>query len=621
MKSSRRKFLGASTLLFGERLLEALSTPLGRWTRPLVLNAAPLPRAARTARTESSPHVTYVDVAKEAGLTAVNVWGGVDHKKYIIEAKGSGIAFFDYDQDGWLDVYLTNGQRLEEKYEPGKAPTSHLYKNNRDGTFTDVTEKSGLGRTGWNVGVCVGDYDNDGWDDLFTTYWGYNTLWHNNGDGTFKDVSETAGVRGDRIRWGSGCTWIDYDRDGLLDLFVANYIELDLSKIPAPGQSGYCVFKGLPTMCGPRGLPGGSNILYHNKGNGTFEDVTAKAGISKPGPRYSITAVAYDFNNDGWPDLYVAVDSEPSILFQNNKDGTFTDIAVMAGCAYNEDGQEQSGMGVGVADYDCDGQLDIFKTNFSDDTCDLYHNNGDGTFTDATFVSGIGVNTQYVGWGCGFADFDNDGWSDIIQINGHVYPEIDQQKLDTTFKMPRIAYRNLGNGKFKDVSSDMGPGIAERYSSRGAAFGDYDNDGDIDVLVLNMNDPPSLLRNDGGNKNNWIKIKLIGTKCNRTAIGARVRVVTGKHSQMDEVHSGTSVMSQSDLRLHFGLGQAKTVDFIEVKWPTTWKIEKFEHVQANQILTIKEGAGIVKTDKAASSTATGAGTTKTDKVPSPTARR
>ena len=351
-------------------------------------------------------------------------------------------------------------------------------------------------------------------------------------------------------------------------------------------------------MCGPRGLPGGMNILYHNNGDGTFTDVSEKAGILKPGQRYSITAVSYDFDNDGWPDIYVAVDSEPSILYHNNHDGTFTDVAVVAGCAYNEDGQEQAGMGVGVADYDADGWFDIFKTNFSDDTSDLYHNNGDGTFTDATFVSGVGVNTQYVGWGAGFLDFDNDGWPDILQVNGHVYPEIEKYNLDATFKVPRIVYRNLGNGKFKDTSAEMGPGISERFSSRGCAFGDYDNDGDIDVLVLNMNDPPSLLRNDGGNRLNWIKIKLVGTQCNRTAIGARVRVVTGKHSQINEVHSGDSVMSQSDLRLHFGLGQAKTVDLIEVKWPTTQKVEKFTRVEANQILTIREGAGIVKAEKA-----------------------
>ncbi|HWC18114.1 MAG TPA: CRTAC1 family protein, partial [Terriglobales bacterium] len=354
-----------------------------------------------------------------------------------------------------------------------------------------------------------------------------------------------------------------------------------------------------PVMCGPRGLTGDTNVLYHNNGDGTFTDVSQKAGILKPGPRYSITAVSYDFDNDGWPDIYVAVDSEPSILFHNNHDGTFTDIAVMAGCAYSADGHEQSGMGVAVADYDCDGWFDIFKTNFADDTCNLYHNNGDGTFSDVTFASGVGINNQYVAWGCGFVDYDNDGWPDIMQVNGHVYPEIDTHELGQTFKNPRLVYKNLGDGKFKDVSAEMGSGIAERFSSRGAAFGDYDNDGDVDAIILNMNDLPSLLRNEGGNGRNWIKIKLVGTHCNRTAIGARVRVVIGTHAQMDEVHSGTSVMSQSDLRLHFGLGRAQTVDLIEVKWPTTQKIERFTQVRTNQILTIREGIGIVQPAKSA----------------------
>ncbi|HKU20760.1 MAG TPA: CRTAC1 family protein [Terriglobales bacterium] len=587
MNLPRRRFLGSSLVVLGGTLLEALSTPLWGWRSRLALEA--------TAPAASSP-VTFVDVGGEAGLNAPNVWGGVERKRYIIEAKGSGLAFFDYDNDGWLDIYLTNGNRLDTDWPPGKAPTSHLYKNNRDGTFTDVTEKSGLARTGWQTGVCVGDYDNDGWDDLFCCFWGHNILFHNNGDGTFTDATHKAGLYRPEAHWGAGCTWLDYDRDSHLDLFVCNYIKLP-EKLPPVKDAPVCQWKGIPVMCGPRGLPGDTNILYHNNGDGTFTDVSAKAGILKPGPRYSITAVSYDFDNDGWPDIYVAVDSQPSILFHNNHDGTFTDMAVMAGCAFSDSGSEQAGMGVAVADYDCDGWFDIFKTNFADDTCNLYHNNGDGTFSDVSFASGLGINNQYVAWGCGFMDFDNDGWPDIIQVNGHVYPEIAAHDIGQTFRNPRLVYKNLGNGRFKDVSAEMGPGINERFSSRGAAFGDYDNDGDMDALILNMNDLPSLLRNDGGNRQNWIKIKLLGTHCNRTAIGARVRVVAGKHAQIDEVHSGASVMSQSDLRLHFGLGKAEMVDVIEVKWPTTQKLERFTNVKANQILTIREGGGIVAASK------------------------
>jgi enediyne biosynthesis protein E4 len=585
MNFPRRHFLGSSALVLGSRLMDALTRPLWSWRRSLVVEAA-------GSSNPSSP-VQFVDVAHEAGLDVPNVWGGADHKSYIIEAKGSGIAFFDYDNDGWLDIYLTNGTRLGAKWPAGKEPTSQLFKNNRDGTFRNVTEDSGLARTGWQTGVCVGDYDNDGWDDLFCCFWGHNVLFHNNGNGTFTDVTRKTGVYDERIRWGAGCTFLDYDRDGNLDLFVCNYIKLDPAQIPNPNGPDLCQWRGISVMCGPRGLPADTNVLFHNQGDGTFVDVSEKAGILKPGPRYSITAVSYDFDNDGWPDIYVAVDSQASILFRNNHDGTFTDVGAMAGCAYSEDGHEQAGMGVAVGDYDCDGWLDIFKTNFADDTCDLYHNNGDGTFSDLTFPSGIAVNTKYVGWGCGFIDYDNDGWLDILQINGHVYPEIDKHDLGQTYKNPRVVYRNMTDGKFKDVSAEMGPGISERFSSRGAAFGDYDNDGDMDVLVLNMNDPPSLLRNDGGNKNNWIKIKLIGTKCNRTAIGARVRVVCGSHVQIDEVHSGSSVMSQGDLRLHFGLGKLQSVDLLEVRWPTSGTLERFRQVKANQIVTIREGSGIV----------------------------
>jgi enediyne biosynthesis protein E4 len=581
----RRRFLGSSLFMLGGSLLDRLTTPLWAWNGRSRLEAA--------VTTQPASPVQFIDVAEKAGLNVANVWGGVDKKRVILETKGSGIAFFDYDNDGWLDIYLTNGNRLDAHWASGKEPTTHLFKNNRDGTFTDVTEKSGLGRSGWQTGVCVGDYDNDGWDDMFCTFWGHNILFHNNGNGTFTDVTERAGLHQEHGRWGTGCTFFDYDRDGHLDLFVCNFVKLDPDKPLTIDQASFCQWKGVPTMCGPRGLPGDTNILYHNNGNGTFTDVSEKAGILKPGPRYSITSVSYDFDNDGWPDIYVAVDSEPSIMFKNNHDGTFTDVAVMAGCAYNDDGHEQAGMGLGVADYDCDGWFDIFKTNFADDTCNLYHNNGDGTFSDLSFDSGVGINNSYVAWGCGFIDYDNDGWSDIVQVNGHVYPEIDHYNFGETFKNPRLVYKNLGNGHFKDVSATMGPGITAKYSSRGAAFGDFDNDGGMDVLILNMNELPSLLKNVGGNKGNWIKIKLVGTKCNRTAIGARVRVITGKHIQMDEVNSGSSVMSQNDLRLHFGLGTAETVDLIEVKWPTTQKLERFTQVKANQIIKIREGEGIV----------------------------
>jgi len=589
MKLPRRHFLGSSLVALGGTLFEAVATPIWKWRDPIVVEAA--------TEFQGASQVQYFDVARHAGLNTPNVWGGVKNKRLVVETKGSGIAFFDYDNDGWLDIYLTNGSRLDAHWPPGQVPTTHLYKNNRDGTFTDVTEKSGIGRSGWQTGVCVGDYDNDGWDDLFCTFWGRNILFRNNGDGTFTDVTRKAGLYQGKGRWGTGCTFLDYDRDGHLDLFVCNFVKLDPDNPPSSDDTTFCQWKGIPTMCGPRGLPGDTNVLYHNNGDGTFTDVSQKAGILSTGPRYSITAVSYDFDNDGWPDIYVAVDSMPSILFKNNHDGTFTDVAVAAGCAYKEDGSEQAGMGIGVADYDCDGRLDIFKTNFVDDTSNLYHNEGDGTFSDLSSGSGVGVNNSYVAWGCGFADYDNDGWPDIVQVNGHVYPEVDNYKIGERFKNPRLVYKNLGNGKFRDVSKDMGPGINALYSSRGAAFGDYDNDGGIDVLINNMNDLPSLLHNVGGNRRNWIKIKLLGTKCNRTAIGARVRVVTGKHAQIDEVHSGGSVMSQSDLRLHFGLGHEKTIDLIEVKWPTTQVVERFTAIKANQILTIREGSGIVSAFK------------------------
>jgi len=535
--------------------------------------------------------VALTDVARQAGLRSTCVSGRPDSKPWIVETTGCGIAVFDYDRDGWLDIFQVNATTLEG-FPHGKEPTCHLYHNNRDGTFTDVTAKAGLTRSGWGQGVCIGDYDNDGWDDLFVTYWGQNALYHNNGDGTFTDVTARAGLiqRGQRPRWNSGCSFVDYNRDGHLDLFIANYVDVDLSELPKPGSGQYCSWKGVPVMCGPRGLPPSGNILYHNNGDGTFTDVTAKAGILKTPGHYAFSPVTGDFDNDGWPDIYVACDSTPSILYRNKRDGTFEDIAIPAGCALNDDGQSQAGMGAAAGDYNCDGWLDIFKTNFSDDTCSLYRNDGDGTFTDATFSAGMGLNTRYLGWGCGFVDLDNDGWLDVFVAHGHVYPEVERAGVDVPYKEPKIVYRNLRNGRFEDVSARAGPGVGLLRSARGVAFGDFDNDGDVDIVINNVDDTPTLLRNDVTRTNRWLKIKLEGSPSNRSGIGARVKVVTGGHAQIDEVRSGGSYISQSDLRLHFGMGSATQADLVEIRWPSG-HVDRVKNVATNQVIQMKEGHG------------------------------
>jgi enediyne biosynthesis protein E4 len=546
--------------------------------------------------TERDSPVTFIDVAERARLTAPSIYGGLDQKKYIIETNGCGVAFLDYDQDGWMDIFLLNGTRLEG-FQRGVEPTCKLYHNNRDGSFTDVTAKTRLSRNGWASAVTVGDYDNDGFDDLFVTYWGQNALFHNNGDGTFSDVTSTAGVGTKGTRWGSGCVFIDYDRDGKLDLFVANYLKFDLASAPQPGKGSNCMWKGIAVNCGPKGLPTDSNLLYHNNGNGTFTDVSDASGVSKVRERYAMTAVVTDFNDDDWPDIYVACDSTASILYRNNHDGTFTDVAVETGAAYNEDGQAQAGMGVTVGDYNGDGQLDIFKTHFADDLPILYRNSGRGFFEDSSREAGFD-HTRYVQWGTGFADFDNDGWPDIFTVTGNVYPEVEKFFKDYPHRSTRLVYRNLGNGRFKDVTTQCGPGVLTPHSSRGCAFGDFDNDGDVDVLIMNMNEPPSLLRNEyisGTNRpaNNWIEFKLIGVKSNRSATGARVRLKAGAHLQAQEVSSQSSYYSHNDPRLHFGLGSSKKADQIEIRWPSGAK-ELIMDIAANQILIIKEGAGIVR---------------------------
>jgi hypothetical protein len=531
----------------------------------------------------------FTDVAQKSGLTMTNVFGGKDTKKYIIETTGTGIAIFDYDNDGWPDIFLVNGTTLEG-FPKGREPINHLYRNDHDGTFTDVTVKAGLAATGWGQGVCIGDYDNDGWEDLYVTYYGKNRLYHNK-KGVFTEVAEKAGVAGTGKVWGSGCAFVDFDRDGHLDLMVANYVDFDLGNAPAPGDRPSCMWKGVPVMCGPRGLPGAKNILYHNRGDGTFEDVTKKAHIDQTDGHYALSVSTLDYNEDGWPDIYVACDSTPSILYSNNRDGTFTDIAVSAGAAFNEDGREQAGMGSTIGDYNGDGHLDIFKTNFSDDTSTLYRNNGDGTFDDVTTAAGLGLYTKYLGWGTMFFDFDNDGWPDLILVNGHVYPEVDKQNLGSSYEEPRILYHNLGNGTFADISARAGPGITTVASSRGLAVGDLWNDGKLSAVISNMNAPPSLLVNQVRSSNHWIAVRTVGTKSNRDGIGARTSVKLGARTLVDEVRSGSSYISQSDMRVHFGLGAATKVEYVQIRWPSGLT-ERFENVPVDSIQTLKEGSGV-----------------------------
>jgi len=556
----------------------------------ILVAVATLAAAQPAAKNSSQPAANFVDIAEKAGLTMKTVFGGLDTKKYIIETTGTGVAIFDYDNDGWPDIFFVNGTTLEDMKAGKSGPTNHLYHNNHDGTFTDVTERAGLlDATGWGQGVCVGDYDNDGWEDLYVTYYGKNRLYHNE-HGVFKLVSEKSGVAGNGKEWGAGCAFVDYDRDGKLDLFVANYVDFDVTTAPAPGDRPSCMWKGAPVMCGPRGLPHHKNILYHNRGDGTFEDVTVKAHIDQTNGHYSLGVSTLDYDNDGWPDIYVACDSTPSILYHNNHDGTFTDVAVVAGAAFNEDGREQGGMGTTVGDYDGDGRLDIFKTNFSDDTSSLYHNNPDGTFTDATTSSGLGLYTKYLGWGTMFVDFDNDSWPDLMLVNGHVYPEVDKFHLGSNYQEPRLLYRNNGNATFSDVSASAGPGITTIASSRGLAVGDLWNTGQLSAVISNMNDKPTLLKNEQSYTNHWIAFKTVGTKSNRDGIGARITVRTGKRVLVDEVRSGSSYYSQSDTRVHFGLGTVAKLDTVEVRWPSGLT-ERFDNAAIDQINILKEGTG------------------------------
>jgi len=525
-------------------------------------------------------------VAQAAGLLQPIVYGGISSNKYIIESTGCGCAFIDYDNDGWMDIFLLSGTRLEGA--PAGA-TNRLYRNNRDGTFTDVTERAGLESVGWACGVCVGDYNNDGFDDIFCSRFGQNILYRNNGDGTFTDVTKAAGLLNDHPRWGAGCSFFDYNRDGHLDLFVSNYIRFSLENAPVPGDNTNCNWKGIPVECGPRGLPTGQHALYRNNGDGTFTDVSKESGIDKATQSYGMTVVTADLDEDGWPDIYVACDSTPSLLFMNNRDGTFREEGVLRGVALSDDGEEQAGMGIGVGDYDLDGHLDLFKTHFADDANVLYHNDGKGNFDDVTRRSRVGVETRYVCWGAGIVDLDNDGYPDLFMVTGNVYPEVERKLPQYPHRTARTVFRNMGNQTFEELVEAAGPGVAAAHCSRGCAFGDFDNDGDVDILIVNLNEPPSLLRNDLGEKKNWLKVRLEGVKSNRSAIGARVLAHYGGKVQAQSVLSQSSFYSCNDPRLHFGLGAATLAD-VEVHWPSGL-VESFKQVKANQLVTLREGLG------------------------------
>jgi enediyne biosynthesis protein E4 len=549
--------------------------------------------SSESAKKDSTPFSQFVDVTESAGLKDILFYGEKAEATYITEIMGGGCAFFDYDNDGWMDIFILGGRRLSEI--PAGA-SNHLYHNNRDGTFTDVTKKAGLTDAGWAIGVCVGDYNNDGFEDLFVTYFGQNRLYRNNGDGTFTDVTKQAGLGSSLTRFGSGCTFVDYNRDGWLDLFVANYADVDIEKLPKPSlERPNCSFQGVPVNCGPSGLPIPTNLLYRNNRDGTFTDVSKESGIASFRGSYALTAVAFDVDEDGWPDIFVAGDSTPSLLLMNNHNGTFREEGLMRGVALSDEGREMAGMGVGVGDYDCDGHLDIVRTHFMNQPTGLYHCSGKGEFEDVTMQSGLMHEQRFVSWGIGLVDLDNNGFPDIFLVTGQVYPELEAKYPRYPRRGPRLVFRNLGNGTFQELDEEKIPALASRHVSRGCAFGDFDNDGDLDIVIMNQNEPPSLLRNDAPSVNHWIKIRLRGTKSNRSAIGARVLLRSNGKLQVQEVLSQSSYVSSNDPRLHFGLGAAEKAD-IELRWPLG-AIEIYKGVVANQLVTFYEGSSNFHVEK------------------------
>ncbi|HWX92780.1 MAG TPA: CRTAC1 family protein [Terriglobales bacterium] len=553
----------------------------GAATGGTAVPARPLPSGIQ------APAVHYEDIAPLAGLTGANVSGSENSKQYIVETTGNGVAIFDYDNDGLPDIFLVNAGRLGKD---APQPTPFLYHNLGGLKFEDVTEKSGITRTGWGQGVCAGDVDNHGYPDLFVTQWGQNVFYRNLGNGTFHDETKERGLLSPKPRWSTGCAFIDFNRDGYLDLVVVHYVDFDIEHTPHPGEHTQCQWKGRPVMCGPRGLSPETLSFYENDGHGHFTDVSERVHIAGPKNYYGFTALTGDFDNDGWPDIFVACDSTASLYYHNLGGKMFEEIGVQAGLAYNEEGREQAGMGAAAGDFNADGLLDIFKTNFADDTHTFYKNLARNNFEDDTIGAGLAVNTKYLGWGTAFIDFDNDGWKDLIVANGHVYPEVDAGHTAEKYKQPRLLYWNRGDGQFFDLSSQAGPGISAPHSSRGLAVGDLDNDGNEEIVIVNMSEPPTLLENSAPRVGNSLLVRAI--TAGRDAVGARVTVTVNGHKQLDEVRSGGSYISQNDFRLHFGLGKAAAAE-ISVRW-LDGKVETFQGIAAGQVVTVEEGKGITR---------------------------
>ncbi len=512
--------------------------------------------------------VRYVDIAESAGLMVRNVYGGVANKSVIIETTGNGVAIFDYDGDGWNDIFIANGTTLDRKHD---APPQ-LYHNDGHGHFTDVAKQAGFQAEGWAQSVCAGDYDNDGHPDLFVTYYGHNRLYRNLGNGKFDDATARVKLPVSGTRYGSGCSFFDYDRDGRLDLVVSNYVDFDVARVPKPGQADQCIWKGLAVLCGPHGLPLARNILYHANADGTFTDVSEKAGMLTGTGSYGLSIATADFDNDGWPDIYIACDQTPSLLFHNNHDGTFQEQGAAAGVAFNFDGNLQSGMGVAVADYDGNGFLDIAKTNFSGDLTSLYNNEDGKFFSDLSLQAGLKAR-QFLGWGAAFLDADEDGWKDLVIANGHVYPEVDKSPVGDKYLQPTIFYHNLGNGRFQDLTAEAGSAFSALRPARGLAVGDIDGDGRQEIVIVNMNQHPTLMKNTGARQHSLV-VEVEGTKSNRSGIGARVAIDAGQRRRIDEIMSGGSYYSQNELAAYFGLGSVETVERLQIRWPSgleqTW---------------------------------------------------